>query len=49
MKLFSSIDDPLRPVVVSEVTYTIDSNHVDAQWMQADSSQYSQCITPSNS
>ena len=49
MKLLSSIADPLKPSAVNEVTYDIDSNNVDAQWMQPDSSPYNQCKTHSNS
>ena len=30
MKLLSNIDDPLKPLIVSEVTHAIDSNYVDA-------------------
>ena len=48
MKLLSTIDDPLKPSVVNEVTYTVDSSHVDAQWMQPDSSLYNQCRILSN-
>ena len=49
INLLSSTDDPLKLLVFSEVTYTIDSNHNDAQWMQPDSSSYNQCRTSSNS
>ena len=49
MKQLSSIDGPLKPLVVNEVIYAIDSNYVDAQLMQPDSSLYNQCRTPRNS
>ena len=49
MKVLSSIDDPLKPLVVNEVTDTIDSIHVDAQWTQSDNSSYNQCRPSSNS
>ena len=48
MKLLSSIDDPLKPLLVKDITYAIDSDYVDVQWMQLDSSLYNQCRTPSN-
>ena len=40
---------PLNLLVINKVTYAIDSNHVDAQWMQPDSSLYNQSRTSSNS
>ena len=46
MKLFSSIDDHLKPSAVNEVTH--DFNHGDAQWMQPDSSLYNECKNCSN-
>ena len=48
-KLLSSTDDPLKPLVVNEVTYAIDPNHVDTQWMQSDNFSYNQCRTSYNS
>ena len=48
MKLLSSIDDPLKPSAVYEVTHDIDFDHVDAQWMQLNSSLSSQCKIHSN-
>ena len=49
MKPLSSTDDPFKPLVVNEVSYTIDSDHVDAQWTQPDSCLYNQHRTSSNS
>ena len=49
MKLFSTIDDPLKPSAINEVTHSIDSKHVDTQWMQPDNSLYYQCKNHSNS
>ena len=49
MKPLSNIDDTLNPLVVSEVTYTIDSDHVDAHLKQPDNPPYNWCITPGNS
>ena len=49
MKLLSSIDDTLKPLAVNEVTYDIDCDHLDAQWMQPNSSLSSQYITHCNS
>ena len=40
MKPLSSIDDSSKPSAVNEVTDDIDSNHVDAKWMQCNSSPY---------
>ena len=48
MKPLSSIDDPLKPLGVNEVTYATDSNYVDEKWMQPDSFSYKQCRIPSN-
>ena len=48
MKPLSSIDDPPKPSAVNKVTYNIDSDYVDTQWMQPDSSPYNQCKIHSN-
>ena len=37
MKPLSNIDDSLNPSAVNEVTHDIDSNHIDAQWLQPNS------------
>ena len=49
MKLISSIDDSFKPSAVNEVTHDIDSDHVDAQWAQPDSSPSNQCKIHRNS
>ena len=49
MKLFSTIDDSFKALAIHEVTYNIDSDHVDAQLMQPDSSPSNQCKIHSNS
>ena len=38
MKLLSSIDDSFKPSAVNEVTHNIDSDQVDAQCMEPNSS-----------
>ena len=49
MKLISSTNDTFKPSAVNDVTHDIDSDHVDAQWMQPNSSPSSQCKINSNS
>ena len=48
IKLLISTDDSLNPLAVNEATHDIKSNHVDAQWMQPDSSPSKHCIICSN-
>ena len=48
MKLLSSIDVTLNPSAVNEVTYNINFDHIDTQWMQPDNSLHNQCKTHSN-
>ena len=49
MKPLSSIDDLLNPSAVNEVTHDIDSDQVDTQGMQPNSSPSNHCNICSNS
>ena len=49
MTPLGSIDNSLKPSTINKVTYDIDSDHVDAQWMQPDSYPSNQYKTHSNS
>ena len=49
MKLLSNIDDFLNPPAVNEVTHDIKSDHIDAQWMQPNSSLSTKCKICRNS
>ena len=48
MKPLSSIDDSFNPSTVNELTHHIDSDQVDTQWIQPDSSPSNECKIHSN-
>ena len=49
MKPLINFDDPLKPLVVSQVTYTIDSNQFDTLCVQCKNSSYNQFGTTNDS
>ena len=49
MKPLSNTNDSLKPSAVNEVTHDINSNCVDAQWTQPNSSMSTSCKVHSNS
>ena len=49
MKPLNIIDDSLNPPAVNEVTHEINSDHIDAQWIQPNSHSFPSCKIYSNS